>query len=249
MIQLSVMKITGYGPWTLTLGSDREHRLQMLQAALYGRVQELFSERNALVFHNRADEFFAVTNGLGLRDHAEIQAELGAQFDVKLSVSVGSAQLPFDANLAAHKARLGRPADERHDIYGSPDADRGDAATVMHLDVEDLTGRTRSATPYEVSGVIFDLLARMSRFFLGYGFLSFFMGGDNFMVVSGAGARGAAEAFLAEMRGDGVEINCGIGTGVTGRQAAELATASLDAIRDMRDSGRPKPSIYEMQCS
>ncbi|MGI0075474.1 MAG: GTP cyclohydrolase IIa, partial [Nitrosotalea sp.] len=28
MIQLTIIKITGYGPWTLTLGSDREHRLQ-----------------------------------------------------------------------------------------------------------------------------------------------------------------------------------------------------------------------------
>ena len=32
MIQLTIIKITGYGPWTLTLGSDREHELQMLQS-------------------------------------------------------------------------------------------------------------------------------------------------------------------------------------------------------------------------
>ena len=35
MIQLTILKITGYGPWTLTLGSDREHELQMLQSKLY----------------------------------------------------------------------------------------------------------------------------------------------------------------------------------------------------------------------
>ena len=60
MIQLSIMKITGYGPWTLTLGSDREHELQMLQASLYKQLQQLFSEKNCLVFLNRADEFFVV---------------------------------------------------------------------------------------------------------------------------------------------------------------------------------------------
>ena len=54
------MKITGYGPWTLTLGSDREHELQMLQASLYQKVQELFSKKKGLVFPNRSDEFFAV---------------------------------------------------------------------------------------------------------------------------------------------------------------------------------------------
>ena len=54
------MKITGYGPWTLTLGSDREHELQILQASLYQRVQELFSKKNGLVFPNRSDEFFDI---------------------------------------------------------------------------------------------------------------------------------------------------------------------------------------------
>ena len=34
MIQLSILKITEYWPWTLTLGSDREHELQMLQASI-----------------------------------------------------------------------------------------------------------------------------------------------------------------------------------------------------------------------
>ena len=69
MIQLSILKITEYGPWTLTLGSDREHELQMLQASLYREIQKLFSEKNCLVFLNRADEFFVVSNGLTLDDH------------------------------------------------------------------------------------------------------------------------------------------------------------------------------------
>ena len=73
MIQLSILKITEYGPWTLTLGSDREHELQMLQASLYKKVQELFSAKNCLVFLNKSDEFFVVSNGLTLDDHIEIQ--------------------------------------------------------------------------------------------------------------------------------------------------------------------------------
>ena len=72
MIQLTIIKITEYGPWTLTLGSDREHELQMLQAHLYGQIQKLFSEKNCLVFSNRFDEFFVITNGLTLADHVEI---------------------------------------------------------------------------------------------------------------------------------------------------------------------------------
>ena len=72
MIQLTIIKINEYGPWTLTLGSDREHGLQMLQASLYKEVQRLFSEKNCLVFLNRSDEFFVVTNGLTLNDHITI---------------------------------------------------------------------------------------------------------------------------------------------------------------------------------
>ncbi|MCY4251893.1 MAG: GTP cyclohydrolase IIa, partial [Thaumarchaeota archaeon] len=37
--QVCVVRIAGYGPWTLGLGSDREHRLPALQAPPYSRLQ------------------------------------------------------------------------------------------------------------------------------------------------------------------------------------------------------------------
>ena len=82
MIQLSILKITEYGPWTLTLGSDREHELQMLQASIYKEVQKLFSEKNCIVFLNRSDEFFVVSNGLNLDDHIQVQKILKKLFEV-----------------------------------------------------------------------------------------------------------------------------------------------------------------------
>ena len=88
MLQLTIMKITDYGPYTLTLGSDREHILQMLQASLYEKAQKFFSEKDGLVFPNRADEFFAVTNGISLIQHIEIQKKLESSFKIKLSMSI-----------------------------------------------------------------------------------------------------------------------------------------------------------------
>ncbi|HET8794559.1 MAG TPA: GTP cyclohydrolase IIa, partial [Nitrososphaeraceae archaeon] len=41
-IQLTIIKIEGYGTWTLTLGSDREAELQMLQSEIYHDLQKLF---------------------------------------------------------------------------------------------------------------------------------------------------------------------------------------------------------------
>ena len=76
MIQLTIIRIEGYGPWTVTLGSDREAQLQMLQAKIYHDVQRLFSAKDGIVFFNRFDEYFAITNGLGAGDHLEIQREL-----------------------------------------------------------------------------------------------------------------------------------------------------------------------------
>ncbi|HEX7818586.1 MAG TPA: GTP cyclohydrolase IIa, partial [Nitrososphaeraceae archaeon] len=38
-IQITIIKIEGYGPWTLKLGSDREAQLQIFQANLYSDLQ------------------------------------------------------------------------------------------------------------------------------------------------------------------------------------------------------------------
>ena len=77
--------------------------------------------------------------------------------------------------------------------------------------------------------------------------LAFFMGGDNFMVVD---AKESASEFIDKIKKErGVTLNCGIGTAKTSRQAACLATESLDTIRKIRDSGAQSPRVYELPCS
>ncbi len=250
MIQLSILKIMGYGPWTLTLGSDREHELQMLQASLYREVQRLFSEKGCIVFLNRFDEFFAVSNGLTLDEHVAIQESLEKSFDVRLSVSIGSAESPFEANLAAHEG-MKREAvlNEEHSIFGSVNGESPHAVSIMHLDVDNLASRKRTDSPYEISSKIFELYAMMSKYFLARNSLAFFMGGDNFMVVADGGAKKSASEFISIARKElGIALNCGIGNAATAREAIRLATKSLDTIREIRDSGREKPDVYEMSC-
>lgn len=250
MIQLTIIKIVEYGSWTLTLGSDREHELQMLQAHLYGEIQKLFSEKNCLVFSNRFDEFFVVTNGLSLEDHVQIQKKLGRISKLKLSMSIGCADNPFDANLRAYEGKK-TPVilDEKHSIYGFVNGTVDQKVTIMHFDVENLTSRRKVKSPYEISSIIFSLYAKMSEFFLGKKSLTFFMGGDNFIVVSSDNPKQNAKEFLelAKKKFD-ITLNCGIGTGRTAREAVKLATKSLDTIREIRKSGKEKPEIYEMSC-
>lgn len=250
MIQLTIVKITEYGPWTLTLGSDREHQLQMLQARLYGDIQKLFSEKDCLVFSNRFDEFFVITNGLTVNDHIVIQKKLRETSKLKLSMSIGYADNPFDANLKAYEGKK-TPVilDEKNNIYGFVDGVSDQHVTIMHLDVEDLTSQRTTKSPYEISSIIFNLYAKMTEYFLQKKSLTFFMGGDNFMVVATNNAKEQVNEFLKMIKNElGITLNCGIGTGRTAREAVKLATKSLDTIREIRKSGKEKPQIYELSC-
>jgi len=248
MIQLTIIKINGYGPWTLTLGSDREHELQMFQASLYKEVQKLFSQKNSLVFLNRSDEFFAITNGLTLDDHVEIQKNLESSFDLKLTMAIGYAETPFDANLKAYEGKKSNVfLNKEHNIYGFLNGKEDEKVTIMHLDVENLTSKLKIMSPYEISYSIFQLYSKMSEFFLNKKAMTFFMGGDNFMVITNDNAKQMASEFLDTLKKEQeITLNCGIGTGTSAREAAKLATKSLDTIREIRNSGKEKPEIYEM---
>jgi GTP cyclohydrolase IIa len=242
------MKITGYGPWTLTLGSDREHEIQMLQASLYIQIQKLFSQKNGLVFLNRADEFIAITNGITLDDHIQIQKKLEASFDLKLSMSIGFGDSPYDANVSAHNGKKSiTKLNEEHNIYGFIDGKNESKITIMHLDVDNLTSKSSTMSPYEISSTIFKLYAKMSEFFLTKKSLAFFMGGDNFMVVTNSDYKKSTEEFIGIIKNEfNIILNCGIGTGKTARDAVKFATKSLDTIREIRDAGKDKPEIYEI---
>ena len=248
MIQLSILKITEYGPWTLTLGSDREHELQMLQASLYKQVQKLFSAKNCLVFLNKSDEFFVVSNGLSLDDHIEIQKSVKESFEVSLTISIGYGESPFDANLKAYDGKQNSVMlNEEHSIYGFIDNSLEFNVSIMHLDVDDLKSKRKDNSPYEISLKVFELYSKLSRYFIEKNSLSFFLGGDNYMVIASDDAKNSVQNFIDMIKNDEqISLNCGIGNAKTSRDAAKLATKSLDTIREIRDSGKQKPDVYEL---
>ena len=250
MIQLCILKINGYGPWTLTLGSDREHELQILQAKLYGELQKIFSEKNCLVFQNRSDEFFVVSNGMNLNDFVEIQKQIRKLFSINLSISIGFGNTPFEANLKAYEGKKNKKfLDKENEIFGFLNNESQSDVTIMHFDVEDLTSRRNTLSPFEISEIIFELYYEMLKFFRKINSLTFFMGGDNFMVVCSEDAKKNAQSFIDIVKKDyGIILNCGIGHAKTSREAASFATKSLDTIREIRNSGKEKPEVYELKC-
>ena len=192
--------------------------------------------------------FLQLQMSITLEDHIEIQKKLESSFDLKLSMSIGYGDSPFDANLSAHDGKKSiTKLNDEHNIYGFIDGKVESKVTIMHLDVDNLTSRGKTESPYEISSLIFKLYAKMSEFFLSKKSLSFFMGGDNFMVVANSNYKESAEEFIDIIKNEfGIELNCGIGTGKTARDAVKLATKSLDTIREIRDAGKDKPEIYEI---
>lgn len=238
-------------PWTHTLGSDREYNLQMLQSSLYCEIQRLFSEKKGLVFANRFDELFAITNGFSLDDHIEIQKKLKVFFDLEISMAIGCGKSPFDANIDAHNMREHNVIlDAEHRICGSLYRHQGDTKIqIMHMDIEGITEMCSIKSPYEISSLIIDLHNDMSKFFLAKKSLTFFMDGDNFMILSDKNSDDDAREFVDLIKQKyGITLNCGIGTASTAKLAVTLATESLDGIRKLRDGGRPHTCLVSQIC-
>jgi len=249
MIQLTIIRIEGYGPWTVTLGSDREPQLQMLQAKIYHDVQRLFSENNCIVFFNRFDEYFAITNGLDALDHKEIQHDLTELYDdLKMSMAIGAGKTAFEANLSAYSARKEcKMLDNEARIFGNV-LDDADITQIMHIDIDSSTKVGSRLSPYEITALIMKIYSRLAEEFLKHNSLTFFLGGDNFMVISNGVTKEDADTVIKKVTaGTDIKLNCGIGIGKTGRKAAEGATKALDTIRNLRKQGKIQP-IYEIRC-
>lgn len=260
-IQITIIRIEGYGPWTLELGSDREATLQMLQAKIYYDLQRLFSGLNGLVYANRFDEYFVLSNGLSLEKHLKVRKELDKLYSaLRLSMAIGVGKTPFEANLNAYKARRqSLTFDNRSRIFGktqwssSPGSrttnkNDNNIVQIMHIDVNDSTKLSSRLSPYEVTTVVSRIGLLLSQQFLKRGAITFFIGGDNFMVVSnGTSKEDARNIIQMVTQRTGVKLNCGIGIGGTGRKAAKAATEALDTIRHLRNTGKPL-SLYEINC-
>lgn len=211
MIQLTIIRIEGYGQWTLTLGSDREAQLQMLQARIYHDVQRLFSERDSIVFFNRFDEYFAITNGLGVDDHLHIQHELTKLYDnMLMSMTIGAGKTAFEANLNAYRTRKeGRMLDGNSRIFGSVQP-QADVAQIMHIDIDSSAKVGNWLSPYELTALVMKIYSRLAEDFLKHDSLAFFLGGDNVMVISNGMSKEQADVVLKKVTaGNDIKLNCG----------------------------------------
>ena len=255
--QTTVIKLEGYGPWTLSLGSDREFQLQILQSNIYSDLQELFSNKNGVVFSNRFDEFIAVSNQINIDEHGEIYDQVSKKFDkIKISMTIGFDETPLKSIRNCHYIKNKKEYWIRPNIYGnmneksngylfSSNFDLNTATfdkdvQIIHVDINNSTELTKDLSSYEITNLIIKLYSNISDLFLKDECLTFYLGGDNFMIISkkNMSIQQVKEIIDSLSKLTKINLNCGVGYGRTGRKAAEMATKSLDLIRDFRKSGK-----------
>jgi GTP cyclohydrolase IIa len=257
-IQITIIKIEGYGPWTLKLGSDREGQLQIFQAKLYAHLQKIFSDRDSIVYFNRFDELIAISNGVSLEDHLAIEREISDIYkDLDISMSIGIGKTPLEANIAAHHSRkinklvvnsqLVYADDEVHSLYRNANQIPKDMlAQILHLDIDNSTKVSNVQSPYEITSRIMKIFANLIELFVEQKAMTFFVGGDNFMTISNTVKKQNALEIIDKIyKTENIKLNCGIGIARTGRKAVQAATEALDTIRNLRDQGIINP-IYEI---
>jgi GTP cyclohydrolase IIa len=239
-VQLTIIQIDNYGPWTNTLGNDREHQLQILQSNLYALLQESFAAKNGLVFFNRFDEMLAVTNGITEEEHLEIQKQVRDQFPISVSMGVGVAETPFEAQMKAskllQKAGSAQSTDRRNVLACTRTLSLTEAyVQVIHVDVDGITRKmTDQASAFETSLNVMSVYTDLMRLFKQHGALLFFVGGDNFMGLANGVSVDLISTLLQGYMSENLQLKCGVGIASTGRKAAELATRNLELIRNER---------------
>jgi GTP cyclohydrolase IIa len=256
-IQITHIKIEEYGSWTLGLGSDRESQLQMLQAKLYYDLQKVFSEKDCIVYQNRLDELVAITNGLSIYDHSNIYSYISELYrEIALSMAVGIGQTPLDASINAYHCRRDKLSINKNAriysnsnkiaVSGSVPSDM--MVQILHLDLDDSSRMTNAISPYEVSAFIVKIYSRLADEFVNIKNLTFYLGGDNFMVVSNPETLTESKLIISNIcQQMNINLNCGVGLAFSARRAVGAATEALDTIRKLREQGKIQ-NIYEINC-
>jgi GTP cyclohydrolase IIa len=205
-------------------------------------LQENFAAKSGLVFFNRFDEMLAVTNGITEEEHLEIQEQAQDEFPISISMGVGVAGTPFEAQAKASKLLQKAGSAQSTNRKSVLACERTLSLTeayvqVIHIDVDNITRKmTDQASAFETSLKVMSIYTDLMRLFKQHGALLFFVGGDNFMGLANGVSVDLISALLQGYMSENLQLKCGVGIASTGRKAAELATMNLELIRNERNN-------------
>jgi GTP cyclohydrolase IIa len=237
MIQITVIQIDNYGPWTVTPHPRRESDLQALQARLYADLNLMFGMHKGLVFYTRFDNLIAITNGIDLLTHQKIQDSIKNRYPITISMAIASSETPYKAQKLATKKlqEHGSAQDEgRREVLDVANELVMDGyVQLAHIDINNITERlTDLESAYDtyinVNKAKLMLMEELNK----YDAMLFFIGGDNFMCpCNGMSEDDFLSVFEKINEKCGVELKAGIGVGKTAEDASNLADIGLELIR------------------
>lgn len=240
-IQVTLVQIDNYGPWTVTPEPRREMDLQTLQSRLFADVAQFVGNRDGYAFSTRYDNMIAITNGMDEDDHLTLQETLRNRYPITVSLGVATDSVPMMALTKAtnHIQRSGSAQDsDRVEVFEGDTLDESDRSSddlyVAHFDVENATGKyTNKLNEFET----FNKLTRGYSSVMDYmqefhGALSFFVGGDNYISICPRLGRSSFEDALEYAADEGdVELRVGVGSGRTVHDAGIEAKHELEECR------------------
>lgn len=239
-VQVALVQIDEYGPWTVTPTPRREMDLQSLQASLFAEFAAFVGEYDGYAFYSRFDNMYAVVNEAEPADFERFQRRVRNRFPVTVSVSVGRADTPVRA--------LGVASDRLQAAGSAQDGDRrevlatgGDASssetgpvTVAHFDVVDVTGSlTDRENAVDVSLAIRRATLELATYLREeHESLAHFVGGDNIIAICPDLDSTVFEAAIEHVRDEaGIQLQVGIGQGPTAHLAGDEAKHALEECR------------------
>ncbi len=239
-IQLTLLQLDNYGPWTVTPSPRRETDLQSLQANLYADFSEFVGRADGYAFYDRFDNVIGVTNGLTRRDHERFQEQVRNQYPVTVSIGVGAEQTPIDALGAATttlQASGSAQDPDRTEILAIDDTvseTEGDLL-IAHFDIVDVTGtytdtENAGSTTLTIRRTALELAEYMQT---NHDSIARFVGGDNMIAVCPLLDQSAFDAARNTVEDRvGVELQVGVGRGATAHAAGYRAKLALEECRE-----------------
>lgn len=239
MIQMTLIQIDNYGPWTVTPKPRNESDLQILQAELYADIQRQFAMKKGLVFFTRFDNMLAITNGINEEDHRRIQRSIRNRYPITISMGVGTAETPYDAQKIATQAlqtKGGAQSENREEILAIDSlVDEKDSfVQIAHIDINGVTESLTDIIPaYDTNFLVNRAQHYLMTKLIDKGALLFFIGGDNFMSPCNELDPKELLKLLEEIDDEiGIALKAGVGRGRNAEDAAYMADLGLEEIRD-----------------
>jgi len=244
-LQVALVQIDDYGPWTTTPAPRRETDLQSLQASLFADFAEFVGEYDGYAFYGRFDNMYAVANRPDPTAFARFQRLVRNQYPVTVSVAVGRGETPAAAmGVASDRLQEAGSAQngQRTEVLAIGDTDGSRPATgpltIAHFDVVDVTSSlTDRENAIDVTRTIRRAALELETHLRDrHDCLTHFVGGDNVIAVCPMVSADTFQAAIDHVRAEtGLELQVGVGHDRTAHAAGEEAKYALETCRATGD--------------